>query len=189
MTIPLKYILPVLIVCICHLTLSGQQNKSDSLKDNNADSSIINHLNDLGWEVMFSNPDTSFILYNQALYLAEKIQWNKGIAGSLRNLGVYYYLISDGPRALDYYTRALKIEEELGNKNGIARTLNNIGLVYNDQGEYPKALDYYLRTLKIDEELGDKSGMAATMGNIGNIYEKQSDYPRALEYYFKSLDI
>jgi tetratricopeptide (TPR) repeat protein len=141
MTIPLKYILPVLIFCICHLTLSGQQNKSDSLKDNNADSSIINHLNDLGWEVMFSNPDTSFILYNQALYLAEKIQWNKGIAGSLRNLGVYYYLISDGPRALDYYTRALKIEEELGNKNGIARTLNNIGLVYNDQGEYPKALD------------------------------------------------
>lgn len=162
---------------------------SESINLNQTDTITINKLNELGWEMMFNNPDTSIILGNQALSLAENIQWKKGIANSSRNLGVYYYLISNGPKALEYLMKALKIEEELGNENGIARTLNNIGLVYYDQGEYPRALDYYLKTLKIDEKLGDKSGMAATMGNIGNIYEKHLDYQRSLDYHSRALAI
>jgi len=189
MKIPLKYKLFLFAFLICYIPLSGQQVGSDTLNSVIADTSRINQLNVLAWEIMFNNPDTAIALGNQALSMSEKLQWKKGIASSLRNLGVCYYLISDGSKALEYYFRALKIMEVTGDKNSMAKILNNIGLVYFDQGEYPKALDYYIKTLKIDDELGDKSGMSATFGNIGNIYEKQLNYPKAVEYYTKSLNI
>jgi serine phosphatase RsbU (regulator of sigma subunit)/Tfp pilus assembly protein PilF len=193
MTFYPKYILIGLIYIFCLTALDGQLSEVDSLSNNLnqeiPDTTRINTLNALGREFMYDRPDTSIILGTQALQLAEKIQWKKGMAATLHNLGIFNYFLSDNPKALDFYSESLKIKEELGDKAGIAKTLNNIGLIYNDQADYPKALDYYFRTLKIDDELGDKSGMAATLGNIGNIYEKQNDYPKALDYCFKAQKI
>jgi tetratricopeptide (TPR) repeat protein len=183
----------LLLMCIFPIFRPGElllaQTTTDQAILNQADTNTINQLNDLGWELIFNDPDSAMVLVNQALTMSEKIKWKKGMANSYRILGVCHYLITDGSMAMKYYRTALAIEEELGNENGIARILNNIGLVYYDQGEYPQALEYYLRTLRIDEKLGDRGGMAATMANIGNIYEKQMDFPKALEYFTNALNI
>ena len=182
----------------------AQQNKIDSLrsllKKDKEDTNKVNHLNKFGWELMYSNPDTSIVLGNQAVKLSEKIEWKKGIANSLGNLGFYNYLKGDFPKTLDYYFKALKTDEELfnsssnggrreGAKIGIAKRLSNIGIVYDDQGDYPKALDYYFKALKMAEELENKNGIAINLGNIGIVYRKQGNYPKALDYYFKALKI
>ncbi|MBI4648516.1 MAG: SpoIIE family protein phosphatase, partial [Bacteroidia bacterium] len=151
------------------------------LKTDHEDTSKVNHLNDLGWELMYQNPDTSIILGKRALALSKKLRWEKGIANSYGNFGAYNYLKGDYPKALDYYFKALKLDDvilsETKNlsekqevKNKIAAVLGNIGLVYSDQGDYPKALDYYFKALKIAEELGNKNGIAGLLGNIGIVY-------------------
>src|SRR3990172_7155041 len=125
---------------------SFAQSKTDSLlslvKIDNADSQLsnlptfqlsdtnkVNHLNALGWELMYNNPDTSIILGNQALALCDVMlsgveastinhqpsTINHFKSNSLGNLGAYYYLKADYPRALDYYLKALKVDEELKN--------------------------------------------------------------------------
>ncbi|HEY4798372.1 MAG TPA: SpoIIE family protein phosphatase, partial [Bacteroidia bacterium] len=206
--------------------LSAQQNKVDSLtallKKDKADTSRIVHLNNLGWELMYNNPDTSILLGTEALSLADqlfshsssqKIQDpgpKKFYAVSFQNMGVFYQIKGNYPKALDYSLKSLKIYEELNEeaKNPISKTsaqkgmascFLNIGLVYKDQNDNEKSLSYYMKALKIDEELGMKMEMAAALGNIGVVYydeataagAKPNDtlYKKAFENYFKVLHL
>ena len=174
-----------------HISCLSQNKKIDSLlsvlKTTKEDTTKINTLNDIGWELKNNNPDTAIILCTRALALAEATKWRKGIAGSLRNLGAFNYLKGNYPQALQHYFKALKINEELKDKKGISAILGNIGIVYRNQTDYPKALDYYFKALKIGEELGDKNRIAIQLGNIGIVYDNQKDYPKALDYYFRAL--
>ena len=192
----------VLLFTSCSLFFSSgysQTNTIDSLtsllKTDKEDTNKVNHLNDLGWELMYQNPDTAVLLSKQALELASSPHsgkgrgWTKGMAKSNNNLGVYYFVKVDYPKALEYYFKALKLYEEIGNKKGIAANLNNIGIVYQDQGDYPKAVEYYFKALKIYEEIGNKKGIEGNLSNIGTVYNDQGDYPKALEYFFKALKL
>jgi signal transduction histidine kinase len=159
------------------------------LETSKEDTSKVNYLNALGWELMYRNPDTSIIIGNQSLVLSEKLEWKKGKASSLGRLGVYHWQKADYSISLEYHFRALKINEEIGNKERAAGNLSNIGIIYDKQGDYPKALEYFFRALKIQEELGNKDGIASALANIGIVYKEQCDNPKALEYYNKALKL
>ncbi|MBC7864781.1 MAG: tetratricopeptide repeat protein [Bacteroidia bacterium] len=191
----MKYLLLVAML-FCYCISFSQNRKIDSLltllKTDKEDTNKVNHLNNLGWQLKHNNPDTAIILSNQALTIAEKCSWKKGMANALSNLGVYNYLKAEYPKALDYYFKALSMVEKLRDKSAIAALLGNLGTVYRNQADYPKALDYYFKALKLAEEIGtdglqDKNGIATKLGNIGNVYYAQTDYPKALDYYFKAL--
>jgi len=209
-----------ILSCCLLLTFCGlaQQNKSDSLlsllRNDKVDTLKITHLNNLGWELMYNNPDTSIILGREALSLAEHLPSQstakKFHASAFENLGVYYQIKGDYPKALDYSLKALKVYEEIlsevknpllkkAAQKGVASCLLNVGLVYKDQNDNAKSLSYYLKALKIDEELGNKTEMAAALGNIGVVYydlatasgSKINDslYQKAFDNYFKVLKI
>ena len=192
----MKYFLSF-VFALSPLLSHAQQNKIDSLvtllKTDKEDTNKVNHLNVLGRELMYINPDTAIILSNNALVILSEAknlnekEKQKHVANTLGNLGVYYSLKADYPKALDYYQKALKIDEELNNKKGIATRLGSIGIVYFNQADYPKALDYYFKALKMAEELGNKNNIAVWLGNIGIVYKYQADYPKALDYYFRAL--
>ncbi len=162
------------------------------------DTTRVNTLNALAWELKNINPDTAIILSKQALKIAEKLSASSDeqhklqqrlIAIACHELGVFYYFKGNYPLSLDFFFKALKIRESLNNKERTAATLGNIGNVYDHQGNYPQALNYHFKALKIDEELGNKAGICRHLGNIGLIYSNQKDYAKALDYYFKGLKI
>ncbi len=174
------------------------------LKNDKLDTNKVKHLNELGKQSMYRNPDTAIILGRQALEIitplssSELFQAREGVesnelkllrANTLGNLGAYYYLKADYLNALDYYLKALKLDREVKNKKGISKRLGNIGNIYNSQGNYFQALDYYLRALKIDEELGNKNGIANHLSNVGSVYCRQGDYSKTLDYYYKAQKI
>ena len=174
-------------------TIRSQLSIIDSLKillkTDKQDTNKVNHLNTIASALMYNDPDTSIILNKQALLIAEELEWQKGMAVSLGNLGVCHYLISDYSAALEYNLKALVLDEKRGDKTGMMRRLGNIGTVYANQADYPKALDYYLKALKIAEDLKDNDRIATALGNIGNIYWNQSDHPKALNYYQRALEM
>ena len=174
---------------LCSQNISPIDSLSALLKTDKEDTNKVNHLNALGWGLMYQNPDTSIVLGKQAYELATSLVWAKGIAKSNNNLGIYYWIKGDYSLSLTCHFKALEIREVLKDKKGIAASLNNIGNVYDNQGDYPKALEYYFKALKTFEELGNKKGVAASLNNIGIVYYNQSDYPQAFEYYFKSLKV
>jgi CHAT domain-containing protein/Tfp pilus assembly protein PilF len=128
-------------------------------------------------------------IYQLALQIAEQLGDKRGIATTLRNIGIVHRSQGNYTQALEYYQKSLKLAEGLGDKALIAPVLNNIGVVHALQGNYTQALEYYQKSLKLKEEIGDKVTIAPALNNIGNIYNLQGNYTQALEYYQRSLKL
>lgn len=191
----MKAILLFLISALLSISLSAQkqgQDLIDSLQRELPklidDTNKVNILYRLSSEYYSVDPTKGIEYGNDALELAEDINWKDGIASAYKCLGVNYYCVSDYTQALDYYLKSLNIFEEIGNKRGMASNLGNIGLIYSNQSDYTKALEYYSKALKINEEIDNKRSMAINQSNIGLIYSNKSDFNKSLEYLLQSLN-
>jgi len=157
------------------------------------DTTKIKALCELGWSLMYQQIDTSVILANRALLIAEKLTdnkiKNKLTAGINSNLGVYNWLKGDFNAALTFHFISLKLREDLNDKKAISVSLSNLGLVYQNMGNLIKSLEYNFKALRISEELGNKNGISRQYINIGGIYKEQGNYNKSLDYYFKGLKI
>jgi tetratricopeptide (TPR) repeat protein len=175
------------------MVCAGQKSKADSLisllKKSKDDSSKVFNLNELGWEIMYQNTDSSIILSEQALQLAQKLNWKRGIINSNSDLGVYYWLLGNYPVSLNYHFTALQLAEEIKDKAAATVAIGNIGIVYNDQENYTKAIDYFEKALVLETELKNDKGIARNLGNIGTLYLSSENYAKALSYLFRSLEI
>src|SRR6185503_8586488 len=121
---------------------------TDSAKE---DSNKVKLLVDLSFTYASIDPDEGIKYGKEALGLAKKLDWKKGIADANRTIGVNYsYGKSEYSTGLQYFLTSLKLFEELGNKSGTAKILSNIGVVYWYQSDFPKALEYYFKALHID---------------------------------------
>jgi tetratricopeptide (TPR) repeat protein len=196
--------IPVLLILFLFTAPSVAQQAPDSLylllSKKQHDTDRVKTLNALGAYYDGMNPDTAFILYKQALILAQKINWQKGQSRSLRYIGGYYIDKADYTKSLQFYSDALSIAQNYFNTAGnadekrsakmeIAQSLGSLGLVYSEQSDYPKSLDYYFRALNIAEELKDHRRISSWYGNVGLVYMEQSNYDKALEYFFNALNI
>ena len=149
----------------------------------------VRMLRDIASDYRLINPDEGIKYGRQALDLAIKKKWEKGIALSYSSIASNYQYKSDYPNAFEYDFKALKKFEALGDKRGMANCLRSIGTVYQYKKNYQKALEYDLNALKIFEELGDKRGISSNLSNLGIFYFSQQDYDKAIEYDTKALKI
>jgi two-component system sensor histidine kinase UhpB len=153
--------------------------KEDSIKVN-----ILYEISEL------SADDKDVLEYaERAFKLATKLNYKKGIADALNNIGYVYNNQTKIPEAYDFYKRSLDISEEINYQGGQAIAINNIARIFLNQGNIPKALTYYFKSLKISEKIGDKQVIALSLNNIAYIYEKQGEMVSAEKYYRKSLDL
>ncbi len=177
----------VLVVFIIS-TLSFSQNiKVDSLKrivvTGVKDTSMIVSLNSLSKEIIKNDISQSLIYARKALELANELKYPKGVAYSLKNIGLVQYYQGDYLEVLNSWTKSLKIFETIHDTIGIATLVNNLGAIYYSQGSNVKALDYYLRSLSISEKIQDDYNTVQTLLNIGGLYAEMKNFDKALEYY------
>ncbi len=149
----------------------------------------VGALNDLAYALYRSEPEKAETYGSQALALAEKLGFKKGIAESHGILGTSFWVRGNYDKALECYTESLNICEQTGNRKGVASCYINIGLIHKTRSDYERALEYHLKALKIKEEIEDKPGTAKCYNNIGIIYDERGDYDHALEYYLAALKI
>jgi two-component system sensor histidine kinase UhpB len=175
------------IIQICFARHPDKDSLLRVLKTAKEDTNKTQLLNDLSEVLMQSNLDTSIMLSSQALVIAEKVQWKKGIAASYIHLGVFFYTKGDFILALENFNKCIVIYEQLKSKKGEARVLGNIAGIYASQGDYPKALEYHFKSLKMLEGTGDKEAIRAFLTDIGITYTIMGDYSKALTYSFQAL--
>ncbi len=182
----------LLLVCAIFIVHTSFSNKTDSLrlalKTAKKPIDKINTINLLSKELFkVGNYDTTFILANEALKLAEKNKYNKGIASACNNLANVNIIKANYEEAHKLLKRALKIHLEVGDKLYAADTYNNLGIVFYYQGDYPEALKNYLGAFKLVKELNDQPGIARSYSNLGNIYLQQGNLDEALTNYNEAL--
>lgn len=155
------------------------------------DTAKVNSLNDISLTFFSINPDEGINYANQGLKLARKLNWKKGMAISLINVGINYsYGKAEYSRALEYYLPALNIAEELKDSSILSGIFNNLGGLYSMLNNNNKAIDYLKIAIKISEQTNDKAGLAIDLVNLGATYcDGLKNYSAALECFLKALRI
>jgi tetratricopeptide (TPR) repeat protein len=138
---------------------------------------------------MTNNYDQALKYLNEAKTIAHKVEYLRGEAHAIGNIGIINEYKGNYDSALFFLENARKIREVLGDKRGIASSNHSMGVVYVKLGNYEKAMTFYIKALKTLEELGDKKAVGTSYNNIGNIFLKQNNYKKALENYQNSLKI
>jgi class 3 adenylate cyclase len=188
----IRYFLIYAWIFIIPLNIYAQDQPVDSLKaviETLKDDSIkVNTLNELSYSFWDTNPDMSIMYAMEAMDMAYKVNFRKGVAYALKNMGMAYFAKSDYISVLEYWQQSLAVFDSIGDRVGVSNILNNIGSVYFDQSDNASAVDYDIRAAKVAEEIGNTLRMASVYINIGSIYSEDSEtYENALEYFSLAL--
>ncbi|MFN3917771.1 MAG: tetratricopeptide repeat protein [Flavobacteriales bacterium] len=146
-------------------------------------------LDELAWNLIFSEPDSARKLSFKVLDYATQIGNEKWRAISYNTIGVSYFNENNYTKSIEYHQRGLSIREQLKDSSGIAAVLGNIGNIYYDMKDHDMALKFQLKSLDIDKALNNIAGVASSYNNIGNIYKKLGNHEKALDFYKRSLVI
>lgn len=176
------------------LILGNAQKNNDSLwgiwKDKKQNDSLrLNALNDLAWNLMFTQPDSTFKIAQIQINYAKKKKILKWESGGYNIQAISCAVRGSNKEAEQLFNKTYELKLKEKDSIGAAATLNNLGLLYEGQGNYPKALDMMFKALKIKEELKDSVGLANGYGNIAIVYDGIKDYKRANDYYQKALQL
>lgn len=172
----------------------GQQALADSLERAirtgvARDTSRVNALNRLAVFYWYKDSERAFQLSREAVTLAEKLKFKRGLAAAWNILGVSYDIKSQFDSAIHYYNLAAELSREIGYVKVEGSALNNIGMVYKNRGEFSKSLEIYLDALRLFEKQKDELHIGRAYNNIGLVYFDLKQYHKALDYHEKSLKI
>ena len=185
-------------VCFPFIVVAQQgaheiQSRVDSLKiileTSKNDTSKVNVLNKLSFELNYSDAALAEEYALQALSIGKELNFNKGELEAYYNLGLIYKNIGKFDLSMENCKRSIEICRIIGDSAGVAGSLNTIGTVNYYLGNYSEALNWYQKAFLIYEDLGLVTREATMINNIGLAYSALSNYDKALEYYFKSLKI
>lgn len=169
-------------------TLYGQNPAIDSLKsilrDGPRDTTKVSTLIALSTEFLQEEKmEEAIENANEAIGLATELNFIKGKAYALKNIGIAEYYKGNYKEVLNFWTQSLQTFEAISDTLGIANLANNLGAVFYDQGSLDKALDYYFRSLSISEKLKDPVRITSALVNIGGVYMQMKNFENALNYY------
>ena len=180
------------LLCTPVISVGQKQGRllADSLLNkisiHNRDTSLVRLYDLLSYSYANINPDSGLLFAEQALSLANELNWDRGRAAAYADMGINHNARSDRFNALEHYIKALEIYRKLDAKTSEAAVLSNIALVHHKQSNYAIALDYYMQALAVMEETGNKRGAAVTLENIGTLYKEQHDFDKTVKYYQKA---
>ena len=145
-----RHLLFVLSACVVSAAF-GQADKyslSDSVK--------VIALLDSSKRYINEQPDNALAIANEAKELSREINYPKGEALALKNIGFVYYYRNKFVQTLEYWNQSLQILQGIGDDLGQANLQGNIGAVFYRQGDEVGALKHHLESLRLAEKTGNQ---------------------------------
>ncbi len=105
----------------------------------------------------------------QALAIAQKMEFKLGIAVILNNLGLTIKNRGDLEAAEKCYMESADICREINDERNLAIALDNLGSVYRDRGEGKKARELHEECLRIFRTKDDARSIAITLGRLAEL--------------------
>lgn len=189
-----KVILLLFVLFIYNSGLNAQNNaKVDSINRQlnlMAESKEkVNFLNTLSKKYQKKDADLAESYAMQALKIAEKIKFNKGVSKSYKAIGNVFKSNYKFKDAIEKYKISISVAKDIGYKVGVANSSYNLAETYVLIGEYKEAIIYAKESMEIDKELGNLKYVASTLYLIGNLYYRIGKYEEGLDTYSKAIEI
>jgi tetratricopeptide (TPR) repeat protein len=87
----------------------------------------------------------------QALHLANELEYQEGQAGAYTQLGMSANKQAQYDEAVTWAGKALVLYQALDNSTEMATNLNTLGISYRNQAKYSEAIESYQQSLKLSE--------------------------------------
>lgn len=163
------------------------QLKPDSLQkvlQTARDTQRVNTLNLLGRRHLYVEQDMARIhevkaLADEALALAQKLRYPRGIANSLLNQGIIAVFRGNYTEGLTALNTARRLSRQSGDRFALAAAYDFTGLGSQQKGESRTAISYFDSAQGLYRQLGDTVTAVWSMLNKGNAYFTLGDYPNA----------
>ncbi len=181
-----------IIFGLVSIAVTAQPMNVDSLKrllNRPDDTTKVNVLNNLCWELRNTVPDEAIIYGREALALSEKLSYSHGLIRAYNRVGVILMSQGEYDTAKNFYLEAIKIADEAKNKTGKASSLMNLGNIAFYSNEFPVAVDYFQKASDIYAEIKDSAGIVNCLMNMGAIYFFLGKYDTTLLYQQKGLSL
>jgi tetratricopeptide (TPR) repeat protein len=159
------------------------------LRQAKADTSKVFFLAQLSFNYTRANPDSSLLLGNEALALAQKINYKRGLGDAYNSLGWAYFCKGNYDTAKILLNKAIEIFSAMNSDLSLSKPLVNLGNIYIEEGDYIKALSSFQQALEKEEKAGDEEDAGRTLFNIGRVYNLQKNGKEARKYFQQAVDI
>jgi signal transduction histidine kinase/ActR/RegA family two-component response regulator len=147
----------------------------------------VDVMNELAGELFVYDVERAQEYARQSRKIAQKENYQKGIADSLNKEALCCRIRSDFKRSIQFAREALAIFKKLENPAGQAESLNNIAFMEVNMEDYKNALHNCLQATILAQEAGNKDLEAFSTLVAGMVYEGFGDYSVALEHHIKTL--
>jgi len=149
--------LSVFFSLFCRAQSAEIETIETSLPQINDSIKYVNALNRLGMLMYEKNIDSTFIYTKKARDLSERLNYNKGKADALNNLGIFFDIKGNLQLAVRYYNEAYLAYKELKDAPNQVQTTMNIAMVYGEMRKDNKAIKWFDNALKAGNLLGRDS--------------------------------
>ncbi|HUP11876.1 MAG TPA: tetratricopeptide repeat protein, partial [Niastella sp.] len=96
-----------------------------AIKNERKDTTTVNNLLQASKDVFSSDPAKAIAYSMQAKALSEKLDFKKGIATALKNIGIAHYYQGNNLEALSFYQQSLNVFKTLNDENGVSNIQSN----------------------------------------------------------------
>lgn len=126
---------------------------------------------------------------DNALNMAEAIDYHKGIAQAKYTLGFIFSRKEDYSSAISVLIEAEKISAGTKDLKCLGETCHLLGFCYWNIGDYSNEIEAFFKAVSIFNQAGMRAEEANSLNSIGNFYLETKEHDLALDYYSKSISI
>jgi two-component system NarL family sensor kinase len=107
-------------------------------------------------------------LDSEAIAIASKANYRKGLAGVYNNIAIAYGRRGDDVTSIDFYLKAIAIDREVRDNYNLSTGYSNIAGIYNNLKEYGKGYSYALEGILLGRQVGNPSAVESGYINLGS---------------------
>lgn len=163
------------------------------IKDSTRYVDVLNKISLLYYE---QSVDSTLYYCAKARDIANRLDYEKGIADASNNLGIVYDIKGNTQVALKFYNDAYNQYKLLGDSSNIVQTQMNIAMVYNLSGKKQKSVSNFRQALALSKRITHDSITSLAITNYmllypgdfkGEVRTKHLDQAEAIALKYKDV--
>jgi len=168
---------------------SETEKLQESIKGITDSFKYVDALNRLAFLMYEKNADSTFYYTRIARETANRLNYAKGKADALNNLGTFFDIKGNLQLALRYYNEANTGYSKVKDSVNIVQTIMNIAMVYKELDKDERAIQWFNRAVKKGNELKKDSILSLVIYNYLLIYPDKYKAGDKKRYISKARDI
>ena len=165
-------------------TILNYKNAISILKEENDSTGYADAMENLGnYNFELGRPDSALVFFKQSGKIYKALDYKKGIAYNLGNIGLSYALKGENDIAEKNIGQATAMLEELGDYYPICVYLTYMSDIYAERGDWGAAFGFAHKSLNLANQHNLKEQISDAYLKLSELYEKRGNTKESLKYY------